>query len=58
MRVMKVCHACDRILGEVELDDLTGGNSDPIMNVVGNVSYTLCPECLKELEITPGQVFH
>ncbi|KLU67186.1 MULTISPECIES: hypothetical protein [Desulfosporosinus] len=58
MRVMKVCHACDRILGEIELDDLTSADSDSIMDIVGNVSYTLCPDCLNELKTESGNVFH
>ncbi len=58
MRVMKVCHACDRILGEIELDDLTSADSGPIMDIVGNVSYALCPGCLKEMETESRNVFH
>jgi hypothetical protein len=58
MRVMKVCHACDRILGEIELDDLTSTDSDPIMDIVGNVSYSLCPGCLNEMETESRNVFH
>ncbi|MDQ7092789.1 hypothetical protein REC12_04240 [Desulfosporosinus sp. PR] len=58
MRVVKVCRACDRIIGEIELDDLTNANSDPIMDIVGNVSYTLCPGCLNDMETEPKGVFH
>lgn len=51
MLVMKVCQACDQILGELELDDLTSERPDSIINVVGNVAYALCPDCLSELEM-------
>ena len=58
MKVLKLCHACDRIIGEIELDDLTNNNADPIMDIVGNVAYTLCPGCLHEMEIEPRNVYH
>lgn len=58
MMIFKVCHVCDRIIGEIELDDLTSQNSDPIMNIVGNVAYTLCPACLHEMELEPRNVYH
>jgi len=58
MKILKLCHACDRIIGEIELDDLTINNADPIMNIVGNVAYTLCPNCLHEMELEPRNVYH
>ncbi|WP_199241683.1 hypothetical protein [Desulfosporosinus sp. Sb-LF] len=58
MRIVKVCHACDRIIGEIELDDLTGHNADPIMDIVGNIAYELCPGCLHEMEMEPSNVYH
>ena len=57
MKVLKICHVCDRILGEIELDDLTNNNADPTMDIVGNVAYALCPSCLQEMEIKPGVVY-
>jgi hypothetical protein len=57
MKILKLCHACDRIIGEIELDDLTNDNSGPIMDIVGNVAYTLCPGCLHEMEIEPRIVY-
>lgn len=57
MKILKLCHVCDRIIGEIELDDLTSNNADLIMDIVGNVAYTLCPSCLQEMEIKPGIVY-
>ena len=58
VKICKVCHVCDRIIGEIELDHLTNHNADPIMDIVGNVAYTLCPGCLHEMEIEPRSVYH
>lgn len=58
MLVLKVCQACDRILGELEVEDLTGERPDSIINVVGNVAYALCPDCLGQLEMKREQRFH
>lgn len=55
MLVMKVCQACDQILGELELDDLTAERPDSIINVVGNVAYALCPDCMRDME---GEHYH
>lgn len=58
MLMLKVCHACDSILGEVEVDDLTGDCPDSIMDVVGNVAYALCPNCLHQMETVPDTIYH
>lgn len=58
MKILKVCHACDRIIGELELDDLTSDNADPIMDIVGNVAYALCPVCMQEMEMEPRNMYH
>lgn len=58
MKILKVCHACDRIIGEIELDNLTNNNADPIMDIVGNVAYALCPDCLQEMETEPSNRYH
>lgn len=58
MLVMKVCHACDQLLGELELDDLTAEQPDSIINVVGNVAYALCPACMEHLEAVPYSRLH
>ena len=58
MKILKVCHVCDRIIGEIELDDLTNHNAGPIMDIVGNVAYALCPGCLQEMEMEPKNVYH
>jgi hypothetical protein len=58
MKVLKVCHVCDRIIGEIELDDLTSHNEEPIMDIVGNVAYALCSGCLHEMELEPKNVYH
>jgi hypothetical protein len=58
MKIFKVCQACDRIIGEIELDDLTSRNADSIMDIVGNVAYALCSDCLHEMEIEPRNMYH
>lgn len=58
MLVMKVCQACDQILGELELDDLTADRPDSIINVVGNVAYALCPDCMRDLEVVHYSRLH
>jgi len=58
MLVMKVCQTCDQILGELELDDLTAQQPDSIINVVGNVAYALCPDCMGDLEVVDYRRLH
>ena len=58
MKILKVCHACDCIIGELELDGLGDHNADPAMDIAGNVAYVLCPGCLNEMEIKTGNVYH
>ena len=58
MKILKVCHACDRIMGEIELDDLTSDKTDPKMDIVGNVAFALCSDCLREMEMEPRNVHH
>lgn len=58
MKGLKVCHACDRIIGEIELDDLTEVAGDSIMNVVGNVAYAYCSDCVREMALEPRSVYH
>lgn len=58
MFVLKVCQACDRVLGELEVEDLTTERPNSIINFVGNVAYALCPDCLEQLEIEQEQTFH
>lgn len=58
MLMTKVCHVCDSILGEIETDDLTRADYPTIMDIVGNVAYTLCPDCMRQLEVGPDRVIH
>lgn len=58
MKILKLCHTCDRIISEVEIDDLTNNKADPIMDIVGNVTYALCPGCLSEMEVQPRTIYH
>lgn len=57
MKILQVCRICDRILGEIELDDLTNKPVDPIIDVVGNVAYAFCLECRSEMEIAPQIIY-
>lgn len=58
MLILKVCHTCDCVLGELETDDLTSKDSDSIMSINGNVAYALCPECLRQLETEQMPAIH
>ncbi len=58
MKILKLCSACDRIISEMELNDLTNQNTDLTMEIVGNVAYTLCPGCLSEMEVQPRNTYH
>ena len=58
MLMLKVCHACEAVLGEIDTDNLTSDSHHFIMDIVGNVAYALCPECTKQLEIEPKQRLH
>lgn len=58
MLMLKICHACEAILGEIESENLTLNESHSIMDIVGNVAYALCPECAKQLELEPGKRLH
>jgi hypothetical protein len=58
MYVMKVCHTCDQVLGQIELEDLTAQRPDSIINVVGNVAYALCPDCMNELKVPNHSRLH
>jgi len=52
MLVMRVCQVCDKVLGELDMDDdLTSAYGDSIINITGNVAYALCPDCMNELEV-------
>lgn len=58
MLMLKLCHTCDRILGEVEVDDLTKDPDDSIMEVVGNVAYAYCPECMDSMTLESRSRLH
>ena len=57
MKILKLCRICDRILGELEIDDLTVSTVEPIMDVIGNVAYALCPDCLADMETLPQIIY-
>lgn len=58
MKLLKICQTCDRIIGEIEIDDLTSQNMDSIMDIVGNVAYALCSDCAHEMEFEPRHIYH
>lgn len=58
MFVLKICQACDRVLGELEVEDLTTELPNSIINFVGNVAYALCLDCVGQLEMEQEQRFH
>lgn len=58
MLMLRVCHTCDAILGEVETESLTNEPGNSIMDIVGNVAYTVCPACLRQMAVTPAKMYH
>lgn len=46
MYMLKVCHCCDAIIGELEEHNL---DNDKDVEIRGNVAYSLCSKCAKEL---------
>lgn len=58
MLMLKICHTCDSILGEIDSDALTGEYPTSIIEVVGNVAYALCPDCMRQLEVRAEPKYH
>ncbi|NLI93911.1 MAG: hypothetical protein GX434_17455 [Peptococcaceae bacterium] len=52
MYMLKICRCCDSIIGELEVDDSRTLGMDHSLEVIGNVAYTLCSQCMKELDIS------
>lgn len=52
MYMLKVCHCCDAIIGELETDDSGSITADFSVEVAGNVAYTICPRCMQELAVS------
>lgn len=50
MYMLKVCRCCDAIVGELETDDSRAQGMEFSLEVVGNVAYTLCSQCMQELD--------
>lgn len=51
MYMLKICRCCDTIVGELETDDSKLLGMDFSVEIVGNVAYTLCSQCMKELDV-------
>lgn len=51
MYMLKVCRCCDAIVGELETEDSRAVAVDYSFEVVGNVAYTLCSQCMQELDV-------
>lgn len=49
MYMLKICRCCDAIIGELDMDE--AGGIENTLDIVGNVAYTLCPQCMNELNI-------
>lgn len=58
MYILKVCHTCDSILGELEIDNLDGNFYDAAVDIIGNVAYTICPDCLQQMSFEPALMLH
>ncbi|MCL1917418.1 MAG: hypothetical protein FWG14_03740 [Peptococcaceae bacterium] len=48
MYMLKVCHCCDAIIGELEEHALDEAHRD--MEIRGNVAYGLCSRCMKDMK--------
>ncbi|MFA6808939.1 MAG: hypothetical protein WCR27_08090 [Eubacteriales bacterium] len=51
MYILKICRCCESVLGEIEIENLTSLSFDDGIELVGNVAYTVCPKCMKDLEM-------
>ncbi|RNC28686.1 MAG: hypothetical protein AWM53_01346 [Candidatus Dichloromethanomonas elyunquensis] len=51
MYMLKICRCCDAIIGELEIDDARTLRMDHSIEVIGNVAYSLCLQCMKELDV-------
>ena len=51
MYMLKVCHCCDAIIGELEEHMLADAGD---VEIRGNVAYSLCNRCMKELTGEPN----
>jgi hypothetical protein len=51
MYMLKICRCCDTIIGELDTDDAKALGTDHSLEVIGNVAYTICSQCMKELDI-------
>ncbi len=56
MYMLKICRCCDAIVGELDMDDARG--MDQSLDIVGNIAYTLCPQCMNELDINQAVYHH
>ncbi|MCM1565067.1 hypothetical protein [Dehalobacter sp. 4CP] len=52
MYMLKICRCCDTIVGELEMDDTRPLRMDFSIEIKGNVAYTLCSKCMRELDIS------
>lgn len=57
MYMLKVCRCCDSIVGELEADDPETMGMEFSLELVGNVAYTLCSQCMQDLDISPRGYF-
>jgi hypothetical protein len=51
MYMLKICRCCDAIVGELDSDDSKSLVADYSVEVIGNVAYTLCSKCMRELDM-------
>lgn len=50
MYILKICRCCDSIVGELDTDEPRTTGMEFSFEVVGNVAYTLCSQCMRELD--------
>ncbi len=57
MYMLKICRCCDAIVGELETDDSRSIGMDYSIEVIGNVAYTVCSQCMRELDIVRASYY-
>ncbi|HHV63747.1 MAG TPA: hypothetical protein GXX46_01510 [Peptococcaceae bacterium] len=58
MYMLKICRCCDAILGELDREAFGATDMDLSLEIVGNVAYALCPQCMQELDINSRAYLH
>lgn len=58
MYMLKICRVCDGIVGELDTEEHGRQELDFSFEVVGNVAYTICTDCMNELFAGRGITYY